>query len=49
MFSPYSIQAALAMVDAGAAGNTASQINRVLRTSGAPALDASNGALQRPG
>lgn len=45
VFSPYSIQAALAMVDAGAAGNTASQINRVLRTSGAPALDASNGAL----
>ncbi len=45
VFSPYSIQAALAMVDAGAAGNTASQINRVLRTSGAPTLDASNGAL----
>ncbi len=45
VFSPYSIQAALAMVDAGAAGETAMQINRVLRSRSAPELAASNATL----
>ncbi len=45
VFSPYSVQAALAMVDAGAAGETASQMNKVLRASSAAALDASNATL----
>jgi serpin B len=45
VFSPYSVQAALAMVDAGAAGETATQMNRVLRSSSASALGASNATL----
>ena len=45
VFSPYSIQAALAMVDAGAAGETAAQIRRVLRAPAATSLDASNATL----
>jgi serpin B len=45
VFSPYSIQAALAMADAGAAGRTAAQINRVLHAPGAAALAASNASL----
>ncbi len=45
VFSPYSVQAALAMVDAGASGETASQMNKVLRASSAAALDASNATL----
>ncbi len=45
VFSPYSVQAALAMVDAGAAGETAGQMNKVLRASSAAALDASNATL----
>ncbi|MDQ6805462.1 MAG: serpin family protein [Actinomycetota bacterium] len=32
VFAPYSIQSALAMVDAGAAGSTATEIDRVLHT-----------------
>lgn len=57
VFSPYSIQAALTMVDAGAAGETATQMNRVLHASSADGLAASNatlanalqGATQAPG
>ena len=45
VFSPYSIQAALAMADAGAAGRTAAQINRVLHAPGATALAAANASL----
>jgi serpin B len=45
VFSPYSVQAALAMVDAGAAGETAVQIGHVLGSSSASVLGASNGAL----
>jgi serpin B len=46
VFSPYSIQAALAMVDAGARGETAAQIGRVLHAGGASGgLDTSNSAL----
>lgn len=45
VFSPYSIQAALAMADAGAAGDTAKQINAVLHARDAAALDAGNGEL----
>ena len=45
VFSPYSIQAALAMVDTGAAGTTAAQMNTVLRAPSATALAASNATL----
>jgi serpin B len=45
VFSPYSVQAALAMVDAGAAGETAAQIAHVLGSPGASSLAASNRAL----
>ncbi len=45
VFSPYSIQAALAMVDAGAAGETASQIGRTLHAQSAPSLETGNAAL----
>jgi serine protease inhibitor len=47
VLSPYSIQAALAMADAGAAGDTAKQINAVLHGDDAATLDAGNGALAR--
>jgi serpin B len=45
VFSPYSIQTALAMLDQGAAGSTAAQIDRVLGGQGASALAAANNAL----
>lgn len=44
VFSPYSIQAALTIADAGAAGQTAAQISHVLRAP-ADALSASNATL----
>jgi serpin B len=47
VFSPYSIQAALAMAYQGAAGTTATEIGRVLDAPGAAALAASNAALAR--
>ena len=43
--SPYSVQTALAMVDQGAAGQTASQIGQVLGASDPATLAASNRAL----
>ncbi len=46
VISPYSIQAALAMVDQGAAGATAQQIDRVLDTPDAAGLAAANGTLR---
>jgi serpin B len=45
VFSPYSIEAALAMVDQGAAGATASQIAHVLGGNGGSLLGRSNDAL----
>lgn len=45
VFSPYSLQVALAMVDTGAAGETATQIGTVLRTPSATALARANAAL----
>jgi serine protease inhibitor len=45
IFSPYSVQAALAMVYAGAAGQTSAQIGHVLGGSSASELGASNRAL----
>ncbi len=45
VFSPYSVQAALAMVSAGAAGQTASQIGRVLHAADLQSLQASNASL----
>ena len=45
VFSPYSIQAALAMVGTGAAGRTASQIEGVLHAANLAALAASNATL----
>ncbi|MGA2925540.1 MAG: serpin family protein [Solirubrobacteraceae bacterium] len=45
VFSPYSIQAALSMVGAGAAGETARQIAHVLRTGDLAALAAGDAAL----
>jgi serpin B len=45
VFSPYSIQTALAMLDQGAAGSTAAQIDRVLGGQDASALAPANGAL----
>ena len=45
VFSPYSIEAALAMVDQGAAGTTAAQIDHVLGVTGAAGLAASNAQL----
>jgi serpin B len=47
VLSPYSIEAALAMADAGAARGTAQQINAVLHAHDATALDASNVTLGR--
>jgi serpin B len=45
VFSPYSIEAALAMVDQGAAGSTAAEIRHVLGGSGGVFLGESNRAL----
>jgi len=45
VFSPYSVQSALAMVSAGAAGQTASQIGRVLAAADLQSLHASNAKL----
>jgi serpin B len=45
VFSPYSIQTALAMLDQGAAGTTAAQIDKLLGGQSAPALAAANEAL----
>ena len=45
VFSPYSIQTALAMLDQGAAGATAAQIDRVLGAQSAAALAAANQSL----
>jgi len=45
VFSPYSIQAALAMVGAGAEGKTAEQIGRVLHVAAPAELGASNATL----
>jgi serpin B len=45
VFSPYSIEAALAMVDQGAAGSTAAEIQHVLGGSGGSLLGESNRAL----
>jgi serpin B len=45
VFSPYSVQAALAMVDQGAAGATAAQIAHVLGTANASSLAASEATL----
>src|ERR1700756_248886 len=42
VFSPYSIETALAMVDQGAAGTTATQIRHVLGGASAAALASSN-------
>ena len=47
VFSPYSIQVALSMVDTGAARETATQIGNVLRTPSATALAHANAALNR--
>jgi serpin B len=47
VLSPYSIQAGLAMADAGAAGDTAKQINAVLHARDAATLGASNAVLGR--
>src|SRR5690242_8371259 len=47
VFSPYSVQAALSMVYAGAAGETATQIGKVLDAPNAAALASANGALVR--
>jgi serpin B len=44
-FSPYSIQAALSMVDTGAVGKTTEEINHVLRAASAESLAASNATL----
>ncbi len=45
VFSPYSVQAALAMVGAGAAGKTASQLGRVLHAPALEPLQAGNATL----
>ncbi len=45
VFSPYSIQTALAMLDQGAAGSTATQIDNVLGGQNAAGLAAADGAL----
>jgi len=45
VFSPYSIQTALAMLDQGAAGSTATQMANVLGGQGGPELAAANGVL----
>jgi serpin B len=45
VFSPYSIQAALAMVDQGAAGSTATEIGHVLGSEDSTALGAAEAAL----
>ncbi len=45
VFSPYSVQTALAMVSAGAAGETATQIGHVLHAADLAALQAANRAL----
>jgi serpin B len=45
VFSPYSIQAALAMVDQGAAGQTATQLGHVLGTPNSATLAAAEAAL----
>jgi serpin B len=45
VFSPYSIQAALAMLDQGASGSTATEIDHVLGGQSAAALAGANGAL----
>jgi serpin B len=45
VFSPYSIEAALAMVDQGAAGGTATQIDHVLGGAGGSLIGSSNGVL----
>jgi hypothetical protein len=47
VFSPYSLQAALAMVYAGAAGDTATRLGHVLRAPSATALARANAALSR--
>jgi serpin B len=47
VFSPYSIQAALGMADAGASGETAAQIARVLGTGGHAQLAADAKALRK--
>jgi serpin B len=47
VFSPYSIQAALAMVDQGAAGTTASQIGHVLGSQNASGLAAAEATLAK--
>ena len=47
VYSPYSIYTALAMADAGAAGQTASQIDRVLAAPSHGAAIADGAALQR--
>jgi serpin B len=47
VFSPYSIQAALAMAYQGAVGTTATEIGRVLNAGGAEGLAASEAALAR--
>jgi serpin B len=47
VFSPYSIQAALAMVDTGAAGDTATQIGAVLHAHSAASLASANAVLSR--
>src|SRR5581483_7680945 len=45
VFSPYSIEAALAMVDQGAAGTTAKEIGQVLGVTGQTQLAGSNAQL----
>lgn len=45
VFSPYSIQTALAMLDQGAAGSTATQIAHVLGGQGSEELGSANGVL----
>jgi serpin B len=47
VYSPYSIDTALTMADAGAAGDTAAQINRVLHAPSTTAALADAAALQR--
>jgi serpin B len=47
VYSPYSIDTALTMADAGAAGDTAAQINHVLHAASTAAALTDAGALQR--